>query len=363
MNDSSLAAAHNPVRDVLLTLASLVVIFAGARYAANLLVPFLLALFIAVILSSPINRLLQRGVSHWLAVSVVALATLLLLILVFLLLGSSVNTFIQAMPEYQSQLKALVEGWLVWLNGHGIEISGKAISSALDPGAAVGFFAGFLSGLRDTLSNLFLIVFTVIFMLADASSLKAKVSAGHTVHNSQVLFGLSNLAVSMNSYITTKAMLSLLTGGLISAGMWLMDVQFALLWGFLAFLLNFIPNIGSIIAAVPAVLLSLLERDPLLTGMIIALYLLVNTLVGNIIEPRFMGHRLGLSTLAVFLSLIFWGWVFGPVGMLLSVPLTMVIKFIAEQQAGSAWFAVLISSSPPRSDDEPAEPRSESNQA
>jgi predicted PurR-regulated permease PerM len=167
----------------------------------------------------------------------------------------------------------------------------------------------------------------------------------------------------MNSYITTKAMLSLLTGGLISAGMWLMDVQFALLWGFLAFLLNFIPNIGSIIAAVPAVLLSLLERDPLLTGMIIALYLLVNTLVGNIIEPRFMGHRLGLSTLAVFLSLIFWGWVFGPVGMLLSVPLTMVIKFIAEQQAGSAWFAVLISSSPPRSDDEPAEPRSESNQA
>ena len=93
-----------------------------------------MALFIAVILSSPINRLLQRGVSHWLAVSVVALATLLLLILVFLLLGSSVNTFIQAMPEYQSQLKALVEGWLVWLNGHGIEISGKAISSALDPG-------------------------------------------------------------------------------------------------------------------------------------------------------------------------------------------------------------------------------------
>jgi predicted PurR-regulated permease PerM len=109
------------------------------------------------------------------------------------------------------------------------------------------------------------------------------------------------------------------------------------------------------------VLLSLLERDPLLTGMMIALYLFVNTLVGNMIEPRFMGQRLGLSTLAVFLSLLFWGWVFGPVGMLLSVPLTMVIKFIAEQQAGSAWFAVLIASSPPRPDDEPDESHKEPN--
>ena len=361
MHDSSSVAASKPVRDALLTLASLVVIFAGARYASNILVPFLLALFIATILSSPINRLRQRGVPDWLAVSVMAFATVLVLALVFLLLGSSVSTFVEALPEYQVQLKALVEGWVSWLAGHGIEISGEAISSALDPGAAVGFFARFLSGLGDTLSNLFLIVFTVIFMLADAGSLGEKVSAGHTAGKSQFLSGLSSLAVSMNSYITTKAMLSLLTGVLISAGMWLLDVEFALLWGFLAFLLNFIPNIGSIIAAVPAVLLSLLEGDPLLTGMMITLYLLVNTLVGNMIEPRFMGQRLGLSTLAVFLSLVFWGWVFGPVGMLLSVPLTMVIKFIAEQQPGSAWFAVLIASSPSRPDDEPSESHKEPN--
>mgnify|MGYP001209083407 FL=1 len=361
MHDSLSAAASKPVRDALLTLASLVVIFAGARYASNILVPFLLALFIATILSSPINRLRQRGMPEWLAVSVMAFATVLVLALVFLLLGSSVSTFVEALPEYQVQLKALVQGWVSWLAGHGIEISGEAISSALDPGAAVGFFARFLSGLGDTLSNLFLIVFTVIFMLADAGSLGAKVSAGHAAGNSQILSGLSSLAVSMNSYITTKAMLSLLTGALISTGMWMLDVEFALLWGFLAFLLNFIPNIGSIIAAVPAVLLSLLERDPLLTGMMIALYLFVNTLVGNMIEPRFMGQRLGLSTLAVFLSLLFWGWVFGPVVMLLSVPLTMVIKFIAEQQAGSAWFAVLIASSPPRPDDEPDESHKEPN--
>ncbi|RLQ20671.1 AI-2E family transporter [Seongchinamella sediminis] len=336
-----------PVRDTLLTLAALVVVLAGARYASNLLVPFLLALFMATILSSPITRLRQRGVANWLAVSIVASAALLFIALVFVLLGSTISGFVQILPDYEEQLRNLLRGWLDWLDNRGIEISGDALSSALDPGSAMGFFAGFLSGLGDTLSNLLLIILTVVFMLADASSLGDKLAAGRTPENSQRIAGLSVLAVSMNRYVTTKTLLSLLTGLLISTGMWLLDVQFALLWGFLAFLLNFIPNIGSFIAAVPAVLLSLLERDPLLTGLMLLLYLLVNTLVGNVIEPRVMGQRLGLSTLAVFLSLIFWGWMFGPVGMLLSVPLTMVIKFVAEQQPGSAWFAVLISKPEP----------------
>ncbi|TDG11833.1 AI-2E family transporter [Seongchinamella unica] len=353
MTHSAPAASVKPVRDSLLTLASLVVVLAGARYSANLLAPFLLALFMATILSSPINRLCRRGVPSWLAVTVVASVTLLLLGLVFLLLGSSVSGFVQTLPDYEEQFRALVQGWISWLEGHGVEISGEVIANALDPGSAVGFFAGFLSGLGDTLSNLLLIVLAVIFMLADASTLGAKLSAERTPGNSDFVSGLAKLAVAMNNYVTTKAVLSLLTGALISSGMWLMDVQFALLWGFLAFLLNFIPNIGSFIAAIPPVLLSLLARDPLLTGLMISLYLLVNTLVGNVIEPRVMGQRLGLSTLAVFLSLIFWGWMFGPVGMLLSVPLTMVVKFIAEQQPGSAWFAVLISSPPASQHEQP----------
>lgn len=346
MTDSIPITASNPVRDSLLTLASLVIVLAGARYATNLLVPFLLSLFLATVLSSPVTRLGARGVPNWIAVALVALAALLLFALVFVLLRSSVSAFMQTLPEYEEQLRTLLRGWVNWLGNRGIEISGDVITSALDPGSAVGFLASFLSGLGDTLSNLLLIIFTVVFMLADASTLGDKLSAGRTPGDSQFIAGLSGLAHSMNRYITTKTILSLLTGLLISLGMWLLDVQFALLWGLLAFLLNFIPNIGSIIAAVPAVLLSLLNLDPLLTGLIILLYLVVNTLVGNVIEPRLMGQRLGLSTLAVFLSLIFWGWMFGAVGMLLSVPLTMVIKFVAEQQPGSAWFAVLISSPP-----------------
>lgn len=348
------ASTARPVRDALLTLASLIIILAGARYAANLVVPFLLSLFIATILSPLITQLHQRGLPQWLALTLVVVATLMLLTLVFLFLGSSASTFVKALPGYQAQLGELVQGWLGWLGSHGIQLSGSAISSALDAGAAVGFFAGFLSGLGDTLSNFFLILFTVVFMLSDAGSLGRKFSANGEPDRRHFLTGVATLATSMTSYITTKAILSLLTGTLISLGLWLMEVKFALLWGFLAFLLNFIPNIGSIIAAIPTVLLSLLDRDPLLTGLIISLYLLVNTLVGNIIEPRFMGQRMGLSTLAVFLSLIFWGWMFGPVGMLLSVPLTMVVRFISEQNQGSAWFSTLVANNPePPEEDAP----------
>ena len=344
MHDSSSVAASKPVRDALLTLASLVVIFAGARYASNILVPFLLALFIATILSSPINRLRQRGVPDWLAVSVMAFATVLVLALVFLLLGSSVSTFVEALPEYQVQLKALVEGWVSWLAGHGIEISGEAISSALDPGAAVGFFARFLSGLGDTLSNLFLIVFTVIFMLADAGSLGEKVSAGHTAGKSQFLSGLSSLAVSMNSYITTKAMLSLLTGVLISAGMWLLDVEFALLWGFLAFLLNFIPNIGSIVATALIALVAHVEvGDPTMTLAIFLISGVVQFVNGSIIEPMLMGRALRLSSFGIILSLAFWGAVWGIPGMFLSVPIMVMLLVVCSHVPGLRPLAVLLS--------------------
>jgi predicted PurR-regulated permease PerM len=114
------------------------------------------------------------------------------------------------------------------------------------------------------------------------------------------------------------------------------------LWGLVAFLFNFVPNIGSIIAAVPALLLALVQLGPgpaLAAG---AGYLVVNIVMGNVVEPRFMGRGVGLSTLVVFLSLVFWGWVLGPVGMLLSVPLTMVVKLALEANPETRWIAVLI---------------------
>ena len=330
-----------------MVLACVVVIIAGARAASPLLVPFLLAIFMAIIFDSPVRALKAKGLPAWLSVCVVAVALLSLFAFMFMVLGSSAETFSAALPGYQAQFEALLNEAVSKLSAQGVEVNAEAISAALDPGKAVGFFANFLGGVGETLSNIMLILFTVVFILVDASTFPAKLAAHDDRGLGDSLAAVRGLAQSMNEYIVTKAQVSLLTGVLVWLGLVLMGVEFAALWGFLAFLLNFVPTIGSIIAAVPVLLLSLLEMDPGLTLMIAALYLAVNVLIGNVIEPTIMGERVGLSTLTVFASLVFWGWMFGPVGMLLSVPLTMVFKTLAEQNPETQWLAILLSSAPP----------------
>lgn len=343
MTDSrgSLRSAPS-LSDVFLLLASLVIIFAGARYASSLLVPLLLAVFIAIICASPISSLKKRGLPGWLASVLVGLFALLLLLLMGALLSRTGGAFLNELPGYQQQFQLLMANWLSWFAGQGLEFDTKAVSGMLNPATALGFFGSFLSGLGDVLANFVLILFTVVFILADAPTFPSKMAGGESHGYHRYLVAFQDLVQAMNSYIVTKALVSLLTGGLIWLGLALLDVKFAVLWAFLAFLLNFVPNIGSTVAAVPAVLLSLLDMNPLLTGSIITLYLVVNTLVGNFIEPRWMGQRVGLSTLAVFLSLVFWGWMFGPVGMFLSVPLTMTLKFLAMQNSSTTWISVLL---------------------
>lgn len=343
MQDHAVTSSPAALRDGFLILASVVIVLGGARLASSIVSPFLLALFIAVICGSPIAALTERGQPRWLAASIVGLLVGGASLLMLVLLGSSGSVFVDTLPEYRTQFGALTGLCFDWLQARGIELDENALSGVFDPGRAVSFFGGFLSGIGGTLSNLLLILFVVIFMLADAPTFPAKIESSKGEHGAKTLHLLAALVMSMNSYVATKAKVSLVTGGLIWVGLWLLKVEFAPLWALLAFLLNFIPNIGSIAAAVPVVLLSVLQLDPLQTGLIILLYLAVNTLIGNVIEPAWMGQQMGLSTLAVFLSLIFWGWMFGAVGMLLSVPLTMCLKFLSEQNPGTAWIGILLS--------------------
>ena len=129
---------------------------------------------------------------------------------------------------------------------------------------------------------------------------------------------------------------------LVTLWLWLLGVDHAQLWGVMAFLLNFVPNIGSIIAAVPAVLLALVQLGMGTALFVAAGYLVVNIVIGSVLEPRFMGRGLGLSTLVVFLSLVFWGWVLGPVGMLLSVPLTITVKLALDSSKDTRWLGILL---------------------
>jgi predicted PurR-regulated permease PerM len=333
-------------RDGILILAGVALLLALLRMASDIIVPFLLSLLIAIIAATPINWLKQRGLSTLVSVLLVVLVIIVVLAVLTLVMGNTAAQFNEALPIYQSRLDEAMASHTAALEAKGIHINEAGIMSALDPAALMSFANNMVTGIGSALSNTLLIVFTVIFMLIDAASFPRKLAAIQGMDAESALQRLAEVIDSVNRYVVAKFLVSLLTGALIWLALALIGLDFALLWGFLAFLLNFVPNIGSIIAAVPAVLMALLQFDPPMVLAVIAAYIVINTVIGNIIEPMVMGQRVGLSMLAVFLSLVFWGWMFGPVGMLLSVPLSMVIKFAAQANPQTQWIAILLSPAP-----------------
>ena len=338
------------LRDGIFIVTGVAILLTLMRSSSEIIVPFLFSIFIAIIAATPLNWLKKRGLSTLISVIIVVTILVIVLALLALLLGNTAAQFNQAMPTYQLRLDELTSALAVSLEARGIEISEAGILKALDPGAVMDFANSMIAGIGSALSNTFLILFTVIFILIDAVGFPRKLAAIDGKNAESTLQRLVEVMESVNQYVVAKAIVSLATGVLIWIALALIGLDFAPLWGFLAFLLNFVPNIGSIIAAVPAVLIAVLQLDPTMVLVVIAVYAFVNTVIGNVIEPMIMGQRVGLSTLAVFLSLVFWGWMFGPVGMLLSVPLSMVVKFAAQTSPQTQWIAVLLSPTPEQSD-------------
>ena len=326
--------------NLLITTAALVVVIAGMQAATSLLVPFLLAAFIAIICLPPLNWLTRHSIPAGIAVLIITLALLLLGSLIGAFVGASVADFSHNLPSYQARLNDQTASLLAWLASLGLDFNSQLWRENLDPSAAMGMAGNLLSGLGNVLANTFLIVLTVIFLLIEATALPNKWAA--IGKDAPATTGFGKFLESVNAYMAIKGWVSLATGTIIAIWLAILDVDYPLLWGLLAFLFNFVPNIGSIIAAIPAVLLALVQFGP---GAAIAAgagYLAVNIIMGNVVEPRFMGKGVGLSTLVVFISLVFWGWVLGPVGMLLSVPLTMIVKLALEARQDTHWIAVLL---------------------
>jgi predicted PurR-regulated permease PerM len=334
------------LRDNILILAGLVLLLAGLKLSAGIIVPFLLSLFITMLATTPLEWLRRRGLPDALAVLLVLLAVIMVVTLVGILVGSTATQFNEALPGYQSRLNELMGDTATWFSQRGIDISDTGLFSALDPSVVMGFANTLVMSIGDVFSNAVLIMFTVMFMLFEVSGFQRKLASMDGQAGATALERLTEVVESVNRYATAKALVSLATGLLVWIALELVGLDFAPLWGFIAFLLNFVPNIGSILAAVPAVILAILQLDPTMVLVVIAIYVVINTVIGNVIEPMVMGQSVGLSPLAVFLSLVFWGWMFGAVGMLLSVPLSMVVKFAAQSSPKTQWLAILLGPSP-----------------
>jgi len=324
--------------------ASIFIIIGGMKIASDILTPFFLALFISIIASQPVNWMHQKGLPKSLSIMIVMLLMISFGIFMGGLIGNSIGQFTQKLPSLDDQFKENISAMIFKLNDFGISISSEKIINAIDPGKILVFTAATINGMGNILGQTFMITLIALFMLFELDSFPTKykiVANGEEFHRK---YNFSVIIHNVRNYLGIKTLTSLATGLIIALSLKVIGVQFAFLWGLIAFLMNYIPNIGSLLAAIPAVIFALIDNG--LGGALwtSGVFLIVNLIIGSIIEPKIMGDGLGLSTLVILLSLIFWGWVFGPIGMFLSVPFTMSLKIILETSDSSKWLSVILDS-------------------
>lgn len=321
------------------TLAALALIGA-MKFAGPVLLPVLTAGLIAVIVQPVVGVLIQK-----LRVPRVVAIVLTMLLLTGVMVGfgaflaDSVARFADKLPEYQAPLEAQYQAGMAWLLTQGVPQEALGLSEVADPSAILESVRGVLGAVVGVVKNLVVVLLILAFALVESTALakKAKVAFGDSTATS-----MGEAALKVQRYIGLKTLMSMGTGVLAGLLCWACGVDFPVVWGFLAFILNFIPNLGSFIAAIPPALLALVAGNWGALGVLVGGYVAINVVVGSVIEPRIMGRRLGLSPLVVFLSLIFWGWMWGPLGMLISVPLTVVVKLILEQNPQTRWVGILL---------------------
>jgi AI-2 transport protein TqsA len=326
-----------------LILASFIIVVAGMKAASSILVPFFLAVFIAVICAPPLFWLKRKGVPKVLALILILAAILIVGLLFGALIGPSLNDFLRSLPDYQERLSTHIAASISWLRGKGVNIPAEEVPHALNPGWVMNLAGGIFTALSSVLTNAFLILLTVVFILLEAADLPKKLRI--VLKNPErSLSTIERFSQDAKRYLVIKTLISAATGLAIWLWLLILGVDYPVLWGTLVFLLNYVPNIGSVIAALPAVLLALVQLGVGSALLTVLGFLVVNGVIGNILEPKLMGKGLSLSALVVFLSLVFWGWVLGPIGMILSVPMTSLVKIALESYEETRGLAVMLGS-------------------
>lgn len=337
--------SHTRETGALVTLASIVIILTGIKLAQSIVVPFLLAIFIAFI-STPMVIWFEKNLKFPKVVSF-----LISLVIVIGVLGiitniiiNSFDGFVNYLPLMKKRLASIADDFILWVNSYGLHINFENLPKEFDPTNIISGMGAILKSTSVIVSKSFLIFLMVTFMLFEASGLNHKLEI-ISRKNPQNINAVSEFTKNLNRYLVIKSLASLATGVIIATALTFMDVKYAFLWGVIACLLNFIPTIGSIVASIPAILISLVEYDLLSAFWVMVVFIVTNIAIGNFIEPRFLGKGLGLSALVVLLSLIFWGWILGIAGMFLAVPLTMSLKIALELNPDTKWVALALSNS------------------
>ncbi len=310
----------------IVTVAAVFIIVAGLKAASEIVTQILLVLFLSIVLS-PLYYFLRKRIPSWLALAIIIGGMVLLCFTGIIQLSKALIQFSKSIPDYHSALVERAEDFGDLFREQGVDLPDNLFADALSIDKKnIQSFAQQAGTLAvNLLQHIVIVLVIVSFVLCELVSLPDKIRR-HPRVTPEIWERGMRIVLDVRHYMGIKTIVSAVTGLLIYGGLVLLKVDSALILAFTAFVLNFIPVFGSIVAAIPAVAIALVNFDLAHTLYVLLLYLFVNQLIGNILEPKFMGYGFGVSPVVVLFSVIFWGWVLGPVGTLFAVPLTMALK-------------------------------------
>ena len=320
-----------------------IIVIAGLKAGAHIINPILMAVFFSVIIYHPIDWLKQKGVNSVLSIFIVVLGLVIVIALMGGMVTKSLIHFSENLPLYKKELHEITKSSVTMLNGYGLNISPEVVSENFSAGSIFEYATKLISGVGGVFGQITLMVLVVAFILGETNSFPIKLKA--VLKDPDIsLVNITIIFKNIRYYLGMKTFTGLIAGTLVAIILFIMKIEYAIIWGILVLLFRYIPNIGSVIAAIP-IFLFVLIQDGLSGVLYVGIgYSAVNFIIGQIIEPKFFSRSMNLSTLAVFLSLVFWGWTLGDIGMLLSVPLTMAMKISFESHEKSRWMAILLGS-------------------
>jgi AI-2 transport protein TqsA len=311
------------------------------RAAADVIVPIVIAAFLTVLLAPLVRSLRRVRVPPVIGIPMVVLACVSVLAAIGGVVGQSMNSLMQSAPRYQMRLFELLHSLESWLSAHRITVSQQRLLSSLRADALLPLLGQTLSQLATLLSHTVLVLLLVVFLLFDVIDLPERMR-GALGRTSSDVSRLARIAEEVKEYLVLKSYLCLFTGFVTWIVLLATGIDFAPLWALIAVLLGYVPNLGPFIATAPPVLLALLQVGPGRMLIVLGLLSTVYLVIGNVIEPQLLGRRLGLSAFTVFVALIVWGWIWGPAGMLLSVPMMVVLKILLENSPDYRWLALIM---------------------
>jgi len=340
-----------------ITLAAIFVVILGMKATSDILPPMLLAFVLAICTTPFMNWFKKMGLSSGLALVVTLVLDIILVVGIVFLIIKSVDNLVASLPEYEERFTEIEESVNGVLDNMGIDAEALASDAAADPKGLIQVAAGFASGLVAGLSNWGLIVVMGVIFLVEATSMPRKMENLLHGEPDPTATEFINLTGGLRQYMVINAGVGAMAAVLNTILLAIVGVEGAVLWGVLSFFLSFVPSIGFLISVIPPAIMALVQFGWETALIVVALYIIINFLVDNVIKPKFIQEGVNISVAVTFVSLIVWGWVLGPIGAILAVPMSIIIQAVLGSREETRWMAYMMGSG-----EEPYDPEAVSDQ-